>query len=593
MRRQMKRARIAIANTNFQLNELMKKRIIHIAILIGGCFLNNSCHDLDLNPLSNGSTENWYSTATEIQMAVNKMYASTYWRPEGDNQTDWSDDAVYRESLTEFENATINSENWIVSLYWRTGFQMVSYANSVINKYQRALDKGANETEVMSYVGEARFFRGVAYGRLISRFGDVPYITEEIDVDQGLKVGRTDKSEILQHVYADLDSAVQLLPVSYSGNQRVTKGAALAFKARIALYMGDYDVAAEAAQAVIDLGVYSLESSYRTLFLQKTKTSKEFIFILPRSISMNIDVISSTTVKNKMIRNAGGWAATDPSWDLLAAYTCTDGLPIDESPLFDSHNPFSNRDPRCSETIVPFNEPFLGYIYSPSPADTEVLNVNTGEMEYNNDTRINKQYASFNGLVWKKGIDESWMDNGYTAENPLIVMRYADVLLMYAEAKIELNQIDQSVIDAMNMVRARAYGVDKADVSSYPAFTILSQNDMRKQLRMERRMELAGENLRFADLMRWRLSEVVMTKKQYGMLYPATECLDKVVNAGHWFWPSTPDIDENGCPDFTTMEATGLIQVLSQRRWDNRQYLWPIPAKEIQINKNMTQNDGY
>ncbi len=593
MRRQMKRARIAIANTNFQLNELMKKRIIHIAILIGGCFLNNSCHDLDLNPLSNGSTENWYSTATEIQMAVNKMYASTYWRPEGDNQTDWSDDAVYRESLTEFENATINSENWIVSLYWRTGFQMVSYANSIINKYQRALDKGANETEVMSYVGEARFFRGVAYGRLISRFGDVPYITEEIDVDQGLKVGRTDKSEILQHVYADLDSAVQLLPVSYSGNQRVTKGAALAFKARIALYMGDYDVAAEAAQAVIDLGVYSLESSYRTLFLQKTKTSKEFIFILPRSISMNIDVISSTTVKNKMIRNAGGWAATDPSWDLLAAYTCTDGLPIDESPLFDSHNPFSNRDPRCSETIVPFNEPFLGYIYSPSPADTEVLNVNTGEMEYNNDTRINKQYASFNGLVWKKGIDESWMDNGYTAENPLIVMRYADVLLMYAEAKIELNQIDQSVIDAMNMVRARAYGVDKADVSSYPAFTILSQNDMRKQLRMERRMELAGENLRFADLMRWRLSEVVMTKKQYGMLYPATECLDKVVNAGHWFWPSTPDIDENGCPDFTTMEATGLIQVLSQRRWDNRQYLWPIPAKEIQINKNMTQNDGY
>lgn len=589
----MKRVKIDITDTNFQLNELMKKRIIHIAILIGGCFLNNSCHDLDLNPLSNGSTENWYSTATEIQMAVNKMYASTYWRPEGDNQTDWSDDAVYRESLTEFENATINSENWIVSLYWRTGFQMVSYANSVINKYQRALDKGANRTEVMSYVGEARFFRGVAYGRLIARFGDVPYITEEIDVDQGLKVGRTDKGEILKHVYADLDSAARLLPVSYSGNQRVTKGAALAFKARIALYMGDYDVAAEAARAVIDLGVYSLESSYRTLFLQKTKTSKEFIFILPRSISMNIDVISSTTVKNRMIRNAGGWSATDPSWDLLAAYTCTDGLPIDESPLFDPHNPFSNRDPRCSETIVPFNEPFLGYIYSPSPADTEVLNVNTGKMEYNNDTRINKQYASFNGLVWKKGIDESWMDNGYTAENPLIVMRYADVLLMYAEAKIELNQIDQSVIDAMNMVRARAYGVDKADVSSYPAFTILSQNDMRKQLRMERRMELAGENLRFADLMRWRLSEVVMTKKQYGMLYPATECLDKVVNAGHWFWPSTPDIDENGCPDFTTMEATGLIQVLSQRRWDNRQYLWPIPAKEIQINKNMTQNDGY
>ena len=84
-----------------------------------------------------------------------------------------------------------------------------------------------------------------------------------------------------------------------------------------------------------------------------------------------------------------------------------------------------------------------------------------------------------------------------------------------------------------------------------------------------------------------------MKQKQYGMLYPATECLTKVVNTGNWFWPITPDIDENGCPDFTKMEATGLIQVLSQRQWDNRQYLWPIPSKDIQIVKNFKQNDGY
>ncbi|SFF82480.1 RagB/SusD family nutrient uptake outer membrane protein [Prevotella sp. KH2C16] len=571
----------------------MKRNILYAICLIGTFIGMTSCHDLNLNPLSNGSTENWYSTAKEIEMAVNAMYSSTYWRPEGDNQTDWSDDAVYRESLTEFENATITSENWIVSLYWRTNFQMVSYSNSVINKYRRAINNGANEAEVMAFVGEAKFFRGVAYGRLLTRFGDVPYLTSEINIDEGLNMARTPKDEVLRHVYADLDSAALLLPVSYSGNQRATKGAALAMKARIALYLGDYATAAQASKAVMDLGVYDLEPSYRKLFLQSTKSSKEFIFILPRSISMNIDVLNSTTVKNKMVRNAGGWSAVDPSWDLLAAYTCTDGLPIDESPLFDSHNPFKNRDPRCSETLVPFGESFLGYVYSPSPADTEVLNTKTGKMGYNNDTRINKQYASFNGLVWKKGIDESWMDNGYTAENPLIVMRYADVLLMYAEAKIELNQIDQTVVDAMNTVRARAYGVDKAAITSYPAFSILPQKDMRKQLRMERRMELAGENLRFADLMRWHLSEVVMKKKQYGMLYPATDCLTKVVNTGNWFWPVTPDIDDNGCPDFTKMEATGLIQVLSQRQWDDRQYLWPIPAKEKQINDKITQNPGY
>lgn len=571
----------------------MKTKIIECLCLLVTCLIFGSCHDLDMNPLSNGSTENWYSTATEIQMAANAMYGSTYWRPEGDNQTDWSDDAVYRESLTEFENATVNSENWIVSLYWRINFQMVSYANSILNKYQRAIDNGANESEIMQYVGEAKFFRGVAYGRLLYRFGDVPYITDEINVDEGLKIGRTPKDAVLKHVYADLDSAALLLPVSYAGNQRATKGAALAFKARIALYLGDYAEAAKAAKAVMDLGVYDLEPSYRELFLQRTKTSKEFVFILPRSISMSKDIIDATAVKNKMVRNAGGWAATDPSWDLLAAYTCIDGLPVDKSPLFDSHNPFKNRDPRCGMTLVPFGESFLDFVYDPSPAATTVLNTKTNTMEYNNDTRINKQYASFNGLVWKKGIDETWMDNGYTAENPQIVMRYADVLLMYAEAKIELNEIDQSVVDAMNTVRARAYGVDKSAVTSYPAFTILPQQDMRYQLRVERRMELAGENLRFADLIRWHLAEVVMRHKQYGMIYPATDCLEKVVNTGNWFWPVAPRIDENGCPDFSNVEATGLVQVLSQRQWDDRQYLWPIPAKEIQINKNMTQNKGY
>ncbi|MGP1590791.1 MAG: RagB/SusD family nutrient uptake outer membrane protein [Prevotella sp.] len=552
-----------------------------------------SCHDLDLNPLSNGSTENWYSSAKELQMSVNKLYDMTYWRPEGDNQTDWSDDTVYRNALTAFENGTINSEDWIVGFYWRTNFQMISYANSIINKYQKALDNGANKAEVMQYVAEAHLFRAVAYGRLITRFGDVPYFTEELSIKEGMTKGRTPKSEILKHVYEDFDFAINLLPVKTTTYDRATKGAALAFKARTALYLSDYQTAATASKGVIDLGVYDLHGDYRDLFLQHTKVSKEFIFVRPRSINMKLDMIEAGKVKNKVIRNAGGWAATDPSWNLLAAYTCTDGLTIDKSPLFDSHEPFKARDPRCTMTIVPFNQPFLGYIYDPSPAAINVLNVKTGKLEYNNDTRINKQYASFNGLAWKKGIDESWLENGYTAENPFIIMRYADVLLMYAEAKIELNQIDATVIDAMNAVRARAYGVDKAQTASYPAFTILSQEDMRKQLRIERRMELAGENLRFADLIRWRLAEVVMKQKQYGMLYPATECLTKVVNTGNWFWPITPDIDNNGCPDFTKMEQTGLIQVLSQRQWDNRQYLWPIPSKDIQIVSNFKQNAGY
>jgi len=164
---------------------------------------------------------------------------------------------------------------------------------------------------------------------------------------------------------------------------------------------------------------------------------------------------------------------------------------------------------------------------------------------------------------------------------------------MYAEAKIELNQIDQSVLDAMNTVRARAYGVDKSATDKYPAFTAMDQKTLRTQLRMERRVEFPNEGLRYQDLIRWRIMNVAMSKKEYMMLYPSTLLVEKVVNDGDWFWPFAPDIDENGLADFTKMEAAGKCAAMSEKKWDDRQYLWPIPTTEIQINPNMTQNPGY
>ena len=221
------------------------------------------------------------------------------------------------------------------------------------------------------------------------------------------------------------------------------------------------------------------------------------------------------------------------------------------------------------------------------------MNYNTGQMITNNDTRAVAQYASYNGLVWKKGMDASCLENAFRIEPVKIIMRYADVLLMYAEAKIELNQIDQSVLDAINQVRARAYGVDYTNTSAYPAVTTTNQSELRTILRTERRMEFPREGLRYMDLMRWRLMDKVMTKKVYMMLYPSSLLIERVVNQGNWFWPFAPEIDENGLADFTAMEAAGKIAVLATKNWDDRQYLWPIPTTEIQINPNMKQNPGY
>ena len=239
-------------------------------------------------------------------------------------------------------------------------------------------------------------------------------------------------------------------------------------------------------------------------------------------------------------------------------------------------------------TIIPFNSVHLGFDYDPHPKAKEVMSYNLGKMVLNNDSRVNNQYASFNALGWKKGVDESYMENGYTIDPDLIIIRYADVLLIYAEAKIELNQIDQTVLDAINEVRARAYGVNKSATTQYPAVTTSVQKELRKTIRFERRMEFAYEGLRYMDLIRWRLATKALSDKNYAPLYPYPD--SKLDN---WFWDKVPDIDEDGIADFSEMEKAENIGIISVKGWNDRQYLWPIPSSEIIINPNMKQNPGY
>jgi len=323
-----------------------------------------------------------------------------------------------------------------------------------------------------------------------------------------------------------------------------------------------------------------------------TQNSIESILVFPRSVQYNI-LYDATATKNELPRNAGGYGSYAPSWDLLASFLCTDGLPIDESPLFDPHNPFKNRDPRCTATIVEFGTRHCSFDFDPHPDALKVMNYKTGKMVTNQDTRANAQYTSFNALLWKKGIDDSWVDNKQKVESDYIEIRYAEVLLTYAEAMIELNKIDESVLEAINSVRARAYGVKSSETDKYPAVTARDQKSLRQTVRLERRVEFAKEGLRYMDLIRWKLATKALNTKNYGILYPADILRDKVTSKGLWFWPTTPQIDEDGIADFSAMEKEGLIQVLSQRKWDERQYLWPIPTSEIIINENMKQNPGY
>lgn len=559
----------------------MNRKIIYVLLSL---FAFASCSDLDLNPLSEGSSESWYSNETEIQMAVNDIYRIDLWPGDSDS---WTDNWTERNGTSSIVGGTINSEDGTASGRWKLAYKCIARANTILASIERAKDI-LTEKKFKKFEGLAKFARAAQYGYLISHYGDVIFYNGILTIEESFTMGRTSKEEILQKIYEDLDFGIENLPESYGNNENklATKGAAMAYKARIALYMNDYATARDAAKACIDLGVYQLHPSFTELFVSSTKNSSEEILGFPRSTELKKYIGTA----NYITRTAGGWAKSDPSWDLLCSFLCTDGLPIDESPLFDPHNPFENRDPRCSATIVEFETAHLGYIYNPHPDALSVLNIATGEQQFNHDTRTNKQYASFNGLVWKKGIDEDWKDDK-KAQNTKIAMRYADVLLMYAEAKIELNDIDNSVLDAMNMVRARAYGVEKTETTLYPAITSTNQDELRKTLRTERRMEFAWEGTRYMDIIRWRIAENVLNKNIYGLVDDAKA---RLVDAGLWFFPSTPSIDEDGAPDFTAMYDAGYIKQLAVRDFDpEKQYLWPIPSKEIQINDNLTQNPGY
>lgn len=566
------------------------KKLIY-TLLTGGLFIWTSCIDLDLNPLSQASSENWYSDETEIEMSIKDFYRDAFWPLDNENRTD---DFMNRESVYSIVAGTLNGQDGDVTTLWTNQYKSIARTNTILANKDKMLAMGISEEKVNQYMAEALFQRASCYARLVTYFGNVVYVTEVIDIDAAFQMGQTPKEEVIPLIYADYDEAIKYLPEKYSGtsSQRATKGAAMAMKARFALYMGDWEVCRDAAKQCMDLGIYKLHSSYADLFLSTTKNAEESIFLLPRSIEYDV-TYGNFNVMNEITRNPGGWGSYCPSWDLLASYLCTDGLPIDESPLFDPHNPFKNRDPRCTATIVEFGTRHLGFDYNPHPDAVEVMNYNTGKMQKNNDARVNAQYASYNGLVWKKGIDETWLENGMDVDPDKIIIRYADVLLMYAEAKIELNQIDQSVLDAINQVRARAYGVDYTQTNAYPAVTTTDQQKLRSILRAERRMEFAKEGLRYMDLVRWKIAGKALTRPNYGMLYPVSLLKEKVVDKGLWFWPETPAIDEDGIPDFSAMENAGLIAPMSQRMWNDRQYLWPIPTKEILINDNLVQNPGY
>jgi len=591
----------------------MKNILYKIIFGVGLLISVFSCTELDLVQEDAASSATWYQTKDQFRQSLNEGYREDFWpldtgSESGANGSGWTDDWQRRDGLDDIKAGTVSSEYGPATNNWANMYKAITRILVVLEKIETQTGAlSADETKL--FKAEANYLRASYWSYLISHYGDVPFYETELTVDESFDLGRTDKNEILQKIYAYYDDSALNLPLSYDGLKYATKGAAYAMKARIALYMGDYTTAAEAAQDCMDLGTYELNSDFAKLFDPATKNSNETIFHIPRSDAL--DVVRGDNVRDYLPRNHGGWGARQPTWELLASFECTDGLPIDESPLFDPQNPFKNRDPRCNMTIVPFGSiadgdgktsadgsNFMDIEYTPHPEKKEILNFATNGLIKNNDTRSVATFASFNGLAWKKGITEDWKD--YRTDADKIIIRYADVLLMYAESKIELNQIDQSVLDALNEVRNRAYA--NSGVPN-PVIATTDQTALRLKVRQERRSEFAFEGRRYMDIIRWRLAKKAISGSLLGMLNVSTDgdvsvpptgpMMENVVNPGLWFWGMTPEIDSDGLPNFDALLSAGLCRSLNTLNFPDRQYLWPIPAEERLINSNLTQNEGY
>ncbi|WEK36354.1 MAG: RagB/SusD family nutrient uptake outer membrane protein [Candidatus Pseudobacter hemicellulosilyticus] len=543
------------------------------------------CTKLDLTPPAQPSTGTFYSNQTELELAVNDLYRLDFW---GNDNEQFTDNYWHRGQLGNAVTfGTMNSEDGTARDYWVNSYKAIARVNSFLANKDRAAS--VTSAAVMTRLeAEMRLIRAYEYGRLITHFGDVPLLKDPIPLQEAYTIGRTSQAEILNFIFSELDFAIENLPQTYgSGLKRLTKGAALGVKARTALYTGKWEIARDAALAVMNLtgaGVYSLHPSYAELFQKLGESSPELIISIPRDETQKVST-SGGFVQDLLPRNTGGFGAQIPTREMMDAYECTDGLPIDESSRYDPKDPFTNRDPRLKATIVEFNTQFLGYAYQPHPDTLTVFSSKENKRVQNRDSRSVAAFASYTGFLWKKGIEQSWADK-FVEDNDAYIIRFAEMLLTYVEASVELDQVDATVLAAINRVRARGYGVDPADTDNYPAVTTMDQTALRKIVRRERRVEFAKEGLRYMDLIRWRLAEKALTRPVVGLPDPAVQ------NRSKWPFPGVTPLDEDGIADYTVFGSD--VKVVAQRSFDkSRQYLWPIPAQERRVNTNLSQNPNY
>lgn len=528
----------------------MKKQFLYISLLatslitvLPGCKKNI----LDTVPNDRISSEIYWKTESDARNAVNAIYTSldavNLFNLDGVSDIGHTN-TVFTAEYT-IENGSYDATHSRVQTEWNSGYRGISLANALLDNIDKVVS--TNTALINQFKGEAKALRAYFYMKLRGLYGDVPLVTTTISPADGKAVTRASASVVMDFIDKELAEAAALLPATYAAADkgRITKGAALALKARADLWAGKYADAATAAKQVMDLNVYSLLPEYGKLFTYAAENNVEVI--LDKGFLAGTYAHNAFAFMGPYSQKSSG-STYVPVKALVDLYPMKNGKAItDPTSGFDPQKPYLNRDPRLRFTMYVDGDALpSGILFSPTPGGGGADEV--AKTQYNTTTGFSlKKYCSA----------EDFAAPANSGLN-FILLRYAEVLLTYAEAKIEQNQIDATVLDAINKVRTRS------DVG-LPALTAgLSQAEMRAAVRLERTLELAWEGWRLFDIRRWKTAETVMSGKVYGMTYY-----------------------KSGSP--VTVEVPSVVRSFNAAK----HYLWPVPQNEKNLNPGLGQNPGW
>ncbi|SFF82818.1 MULTISPECIES: RagB/SusD family nutrient uptake outer membrane protein [Salegentibacter] len=549
----------------------MKKIVVFSVILSMFCLVGCEKDFLDRAPNDELTDETFWENEEHLRLAANALYANVKAKNTVD-QENMGDNTLWP-STTQYQrigSGNYNSDLNTLNTEWTTQYRGIRQANSFLANYQKAEVDDPLVAE--RYAAEVRVIRALMYLYITEFWGDMPLVTEPLNIDE-LMIPRDPKEEVVDFVLNDLEDAAQYLPEEIPSGEnlgRMNKGAALALKARMALYNERYDVAEDAAKRVMDMGVYELystgnpESDYYDLFTYEGKlangNNKETIIA---RLSLEDEAMHNLSreihVPDQVIR----W---NPTKSLVDSYLMADGLPIDKSPLYSVEtyeDVFENRDPRMTQTILEPGSEWGGrYDGRENNENPEIFEV----PKFQSDGR---GAVTLTGYYFTKYAEPSAVPTYNRDFNDIHLLRYAEVLLTYAEARFEQGVLSQEDLDiSINLLRER--------VAMQPmVLADLESNglDLREEIRRERRVELALEGQRYFDIKRWKQGELLASD----------------VKGTNVKWLPNPAMADN-----LRTDENGFIIALTDRVFDpERHYLWPVPLPQLERNPDLVQNPGW